>query len=149
MHAEAAEPLRLYPHDNQSLRQIIYADCAHIECTRMTLACEGDIGSFGLSHAAGLAMRLIESNDRSGLLLSFTVGRVALVAEVTSLIVAPNLVAGGWSVEFPSHDFGPVFALIAQQPEANIAVSVAGESFDLTPSAEDRATLQSLAEECA
>ncbi len=147
--AEAAEPLRLDAEESQGKSQVTYMDCAQPECAHMTLVCEGDSGSFGLSHAAGLAVRLIENNDRSDLSLSFTVGRVALVAEVTSLIVAPNMAAGGWSVEFPSHDMGHVFALIAQQPEASVAVSVGGESFDLTPSDEDRATLQRFAETCA
>lgn len=113
----------------------------------MTLACNGDVGSFGIAHGAGLAVRLIDTNDRAH--LAFRVGQVALTAEMLSMNLRPNMINGGWLVEFPSYDMAAVFAAIAEQPAAKIGVSVAGHNFDLTPRSEDRDTMREFAEKCA
>jgi hypothetical protein len=115
----------------------------------MTLACNGDVGSFAIAHGAGLAIRLIETNDRAQMSLAFTVAEATLTAETLSMNVQPNMIDGGWLVEFPSYDMAPVFAAMAEQPAAMFGVLVAGQNFDLTPRSEDRDKMQEFAEKCA
>lgn len=149
----AAEPLWLFADETDDGLQLTYADCGEAdrwaECGRMSLACNGDVGSFGIAHGAGLAVRLIETNDRAQMALAFTVGEVALTAETLSMNVQPNMITGGWLIDFPSYDMAPVFAAIAEQPAAKIGVSVAGQTFDLTPRSEERDTMRAFAERCA
>lgn len=151
--AGAAEPLWLFTDDTTDGRQVSYADCGEsdrwVECVRMTLACDGDVGSFSITHGAGLAVRIIETDDPAAMSPVFTVGQTALTAEATGINVQPNMVDGGWQVQFPSHDMGALFAAIAERPDANITVSVAGEDFDLTPRPEDRDIMRVFAAKCA
>jgi hypothetical protein len=149
----ATEPLRVFVDETAEALQLTYADCddadRRVECEQMNLACNGDFGSFGIAHGAGLVVRAIETNDRNVMALAFTVGQVALTAEASSMNVQPNMISGGWLVDFPSYDMARVFAAIAEQPAAKIGVSVAGHTFDLTPRPEERETLREFAEKCA
>jgi hypothetical protein len=149
----ATEPLWLFVDETAEGLQLTYADCNEasrwVECEQMNLACDGDFGSFGIAHGAGLVVRAIETDDRNLMALTFSVGQVALTAEALSINVQPNMISGGWLVSFPSYDMARVFAAMAEQPAAKIGVSVAGHAFDLTPRPEDRETMREFGEKCA
>lgn len=149
----ATEPLWLFADETAKGRELTYADCHEanrwFECGRMMLACNGDVANFAIAHGGGLAVRVIESNDPGQISMAFTVGQVALTAETMGMNVYPNMINGGWLVEFSSYDMAPVFAAIAEQPSAKIGVSVAGHNFDLTPRFEDRDIIREFAEKCA
>ncbi|MSX01577.1 MAG: hypothetical protein F2813_00275, partial [Actinobacteria bacterium] len=140
-HPVAAEPLWAFPNELPGGQEVFFADCGGEEggeCVRMSLGCADGVGRFGVADGGALAARMIETNDLADMAITYTVGAASIAAEASGIDLEPNAMDGGWWASFPSHDMQAVFAVIAEQPAAKIGVSVAGESFDLTPRADGR-----------